>query len=136
MNKKKKSRVLPSLSERQKEIMDIVWELGEMSVFDVRDELLKTREIARNTVRTTMERLEEKGWLEHRVVGRTFVYSAAVPRTQRTSQKIMEVIEDFCGGSAVDLMSTLIEHRGLTKSELSRIEKMLDEAKSGKNKRG
>lgn len=134
MAKKKKQRNLSPLSQRQKEIMEIVWELGEASVFEVRNELLETTDIARNTVRTTMERLEEKGWLEHRVIGRTFFYSAVVLRNQRTKLKIMEFIEDFCGGSAVDLMSTLIEHRGLTRAELTRIEKMLDEAKPGKKK--
>ena len=69
------------------EIMEVVWELGKASVFEVRDELSKRRQVARNTVRTMMERLEEKGWLTHRVIGRTYFYSALVPRDVSIGQR-------------------------------------------------
>ena len=64
----------------QMEIMEIVWEKGELAAVEVRQLLADGRELARETVRTMLERMEDKGWLKHRVVGRTFFYSAAVPR--------------------------------------------------------
>jgi len=51
---------LVPLSEAQREIMEIVWDLGEVSVFEVRETLSKERPVARNTVRTLLERMEEK----------------------------------------------------------------------------
>jgi predicted transcriptional regulator len=68
------------LSPAQQEIMEIVWDKGEVAAVEVRQLLARGRVLARETVRTTLERMEEKGWLKHRVVGRTFFYSAAVPR--------------------------------------------------------
>ena len=51
---------LPDLSPAQRQIMEIVWELGEVSAREVRRVLARTRPVARNTVRTLLERMEEK----------------------------------------------------------------------------
>ena len=72
------------------EIMEIVWEKGEVAAVEVRQLLADGRELARETVRTMLERMEDKGWLKHRVVGRTFFYSAAVPRGATDGQKVVE----------------------------------------------
>ena len=57
---------LPPLSDAQLEIMNVVWQLGEVSAGDVWNVLSERRSIARNTVQTVMTRLNEKGWLKHR----------------------------------------------------------------------
>ncbi|MEM8670340.1 MAG: BlaI/MecI/CopY family transcriptional regulator [Planctomycetota bacterium] len=122
------------LSEKQREIMEVVWELGEASVFEVRDELAKKREVARNTVRTMMERLEERGWLTHRVIGRTHFYSALVDRQDNLGHRVVDMVDKVCGGSPENLMSALLEFRGLSGDEISRIEKMLKDAKRREKK--
>ena len=60
----KKRRELPELTPAQGEIMDIVWGVGEVSASEVQAHPLQTRKVARNTVRTLLERMEEKG-LDH-----------------------------------------------------------------------
>ncbi len=125
----KKRRELPALSQAQLEIMEIVWERGEVSARNVRLLLSKKRNVARNTVRTVLERMEEKGWLRHREDGRTFLYSAAQPRQATIGQKVIEVLDSVCGGSPEELVTALLDYRGLTRDELKRIRQMLDEAK-------
>ena len=51
------------LSEAQLEIMNLVWDQGEVTVADVWKALAKRRKLARNTMQTMIVRLEEKGWL-------------------------------------------------------------------------
>lgn len=119
------------LSDRQREIMEVVWDLGEASVFEVRDVLSRTREVARSTVRTMMERLEEKGWLTHRVIGRTYFYASLVPREANLGRRVVDIVETVCGGSPECLMSALIDHRGLTDGEIQRIEELLEQAREG-----
>jgi predicted transcriptional regulator len=65
------------LSPAQLEIMEIIWDKGEVAAVEVRQLLAGGRELARETVRTMLERMEAKGWLKHRVVGRTFFGSWA-----------------------------------------------------------
>src|SRR5579862_707153 len=118
---------LPALSQAQREIMEIVWDRGEVSAVEVREILSTKRDLAKNTVRTLLDRMEEKGWLKHREVGRTYLYSAAQPREASIGQKVLEVVEHVCGGSPVELVTALLDYRGLSTAELKRIRSMLDE---------
>lgn len=128
------SRPVP-LSQGQREIMEIVWDHGEVSVFEVRQILNQRRPVARNTVRTSLERMEEKGWLTHRAVGRTFFYSPLVRREVSLGRRVVEIVDKACGGEPERLMMALLEYRGLSDDEIKRICAMLDEARSGQKKR-
>lgn len=121
---------LSPLSEAQREIMEIVWEQQEATVSEVRETLLKSRDVARNTVQTVMVRLEEKGWLKHRTSGRTFVYSANVPRRSSLGAKVAQMVDHMFAGSADELMTALLEYRGLSDAEAERIRAMIDQAES------
>ena len=122
------------LSRSQREIMEIVWERGEVSAYEVRSILANCREIARETVRTVLARMEEKGWLKHRVVGRTYFYSAVVPREVTLGRRVLEIVDTLCGGSPETLVTALLDHRGLTDKEAERIQAMIAGAR--KDKRG
>ena len=120
------------LSPAQLEIMEIVWEKGEVAAVEVRRLLADGRELARETVRTMLERMEDKGWLKHRAVGRTFFYSAAVPREATAGQKVIELIDTVCGGSPERLMTALLDYRGLSAAEATRIEALIKQARAKK----
>lgn len=117
------------LSRAQREVMEVIWDKGEVSVLEVTRILNKDRSIARNTVRTLMERMEEKGWLTHRSEGRSFVYSSTVPREESLGQRVMDMVDKACGGNPEKLMMALLQYRGLSDEETKRIRKMLDDAR-------
>jgi BlaI family penicillinase repressor len=127
---------MPELTPAQREIMEIIWERGELSASEVRRILSQTRPVARNTVRTLIERMEEKGWITHRPDGRTFLYSAAQQRSASIGQKVREVIETVCGGSPEALVTALLDYRGLSPTELERIRQMLSKARATKGEKG
>ena len=127
---------MPELTPAQREIMEIIWERGELSASEVRRILSQTRPVARNTVRTLIERMEEKGWITHRPDGRTFLYSAAQQRNVRIGQKVREIIETVCGGSPEALVTALLDYRGLSPTELERIRQMLSKARATKGEKG
>lgn len=126
----------PGLSAAQREIMEIVWERGEISASAAREILSARRSVARNTVRTLMERMEAKGWLTHREEGRTHLYSAARSRDVSIGHKVVEVLDQVCGGSPEALMAALIDFRGLKPGELARIHAMLEAARTRKPRSG
>lgn len=121
-----------SLSPAQREIMEIVWDKGEVAAIEVREVIAESRPVARETVRTIMQRMEAKGWLKHRVVGRTHFYSAAVPREVSVGQKVVELIDTICGGSPERLVTALLEFRGLSKAETDRIQELIAESRKKK----
>lgn len=121
---------LSPLTDAQREIMEIVWERGEATVSEVRDALSSNRDLARNTVQTMIVRLEEKGWLQHRERGRTFIYSAQRPRTSSLGAKVAQMVDRFFAGSPEEMVNALLEYRGLTNDEAERIRSMINEAES------
>lgn len=126
----RKRRELPELTPAQGELMEIIWERGEVTASELRRVLARTRAVSRNTVRTLLERMEEKGWITHREEGRTFLYVAAQPRQVTIGQKVQEVVETVCGGSAEALVTALLDYRGLDSRELERIRQMLARARA------
>ncbi len=123
------------LTEAQREIMDVIWDHDEVTVTQVRDELAKKREVARNTVQTMIVRLEERGWLKHREEGRTFWYSAKRPRLASLGAKVAQMVDRFFAGSPEEMVTALMEYRGLSAVEADRIRQMIDEAETKKGGR-
>lgn len=118
-----------ALSRGEREIMEIIWDMGEAGVLEVTEVLNQQRPVARNTVRTLMERIKEKGWLTHRVEGRSYRYSATVPREESLGQRVMDMVDKACGGNPEKLMMALLQYRGLSDDEAKRIRKMLDDTR-------
>jgi predicted transcriptional regulator len=118
------------LTDSQREIMEIVWQRGQVTVSEVREALASTKDVARNTVQTLIVRLEEKGWLTHREDGRTFIYSAARPKSVSLGAKVVQMIDRLFAGSPEEMVTALIQYRGLSADEAERIRTMIDKAEA------
>src|SRR5579883_603859 len=113
----KPEKSLPPLSEAQTEIMNVVWERGEVTLAQVCAALAARRDLARNTVQTQLARLVEKGWLLHRAEGKAFYYRATVPREAAQSGAAQRLIDTIFAGSAEGLIMRLLDGRKLSKEE-------------------
>ncbi len=122
----------PPLSAVQLEIMELVWERGEVTVQDVWRALSAKRTVARNTVLTLMTRLEAKGWLRHRAAGNAFLYTAARKRGSVLPQFVSHVVDTVFQGSVFGLVSALLEARPVSKEEAEEIRDLIDKARSRK----
>ncbi|MFC1757663.1 BlaI/MecI/CopY family transcriptional regulator [Planctomycetota bacterium] len=116
------------LSRRERQIMDVLFHLGEASVANVRKNM--TDPPGYTAVRTTLTILEEKGLVTHREDGRRYVYK---PResTNRVGKSAMKrVVNVFFSGS---LENALAAHLGdpktkLSRSEVDRLRKLIEQA--------
>jgi predicted transcriptional regulator len=122
------------LTAAQREIMEIIWERSEATVAEIREALSAKRDVARNTVQTLMVRLEDRGWLTHREAGRTFVYSARRPRKESLGAKVSQMVDRLFAGSPEEMVTALIEYRGLTPDEAERIREMINRVEQAKQK--
>jgi BlaI family penicillinase repressor len=112
-------RTSESLTEREAQIMDVVWRLGEATADQVREVLPgKPHD---STVRTLMRVLETKGYLAHESRGKTYVYRAAVARHKAQRVALRSVLARFFSGSAEDLVLRLIEDEHLTQGQLDEL---------------
>jgi BlaI family transcriptional regulator, penicillinase repressor len=119
----------PPLSDAQREIMDIVWDRGEVSVAEVWRALAERRRVARNTVLTLITRLVDKGWLVARREGNAFRWTAALPRDDARREELRRLVDTVFAGSAEGLVMTLLDGGGLSAEEVQRIRAMLLKAR-------
>jgi BlaI family penicillinase repressor len=124
---------LPPLSEAQTEIMNVVWEQGEVTLTQVYTILAAQRDLARNTVQTQLTRLVEKGWLLHRAVGKAFYYRATVAREDARSRVLNRMLTAVFEGSTEGLVMTLLDGRKLSKAEADRIRALIEQAEEGQS---
>ncbi len=73
-------------------------------------------------------RLEEKGWLKHSERSRAFVYSANRPRGVSLGAKVTQMVDRLFAGSPEEMVTALIEYRGLSPDEAQGIRGMIDAA--------
>ena len=123
-------RNLPPLSEAQLEIVNVVWDHGEVTVAAVWKALAERRPVSRNTVSTMITRLEEKGWLRHRVRGTTYLYSVAHSREKILPRLVHQLVDHAFQGSAEGLVLALLEGGRLSAEEVERIKAMLQKAEN------
>jgi predicted transcriptional regulator len=123
----------PPLSEAQLEIMNVVWDRGEVTVADVWKAVASRRKVSRNTVLTMLTRLEEKGWLSRDEEGHAFRYRATVPREVTLGTMIRRLVDTAFGGSAEGLVLALLHGRGVSKEEARRIRDMVARAEGKKS---
>lgn len=120
----------PPLSDGQLEIMQLVWDRGEVTVTEVWTALSKRKTVARNTVLTLMDRLEKKGWLRRRNEGSSHLYSPTRPKQATLGGVVKQLVDTAFSGSAEALVLALISGRGVTKEEADRIRKLIDQAQN------
>ena len=121
-----------SFTERELDVMAVLWEVGSATVAEVKDRL--DDELAYTTVLSVLRTLEEKGHVGHRGEGKAYHYYAKVARNAAGKSALSRLREKVFGGSAEMLLTQLVSDKGLSRDELSRLRALMDE-RLGKKKK-
>ena len=119
------------LGRMEMQIMNEVWGRGTATVRDVHEALSRGRSPAYSTVLTMMRKLEIKGYLSHQVQDRTYIYRATISRGEARRSIVGTLLDRLFEGSAVQLMTSLIEEKKVSRKELEQIHRLLQEDKRG-----
>src|SRR2546423_1967227 len=118
-------------TQRELEILKILWDRGEATVRAVYEEMSLHVPIVQNTVQAFLRTMEDKGLVTHRLEGRTFIYRPLL-RPQDTKQKLVSrVLHRVFDGAIDQLVQSALSLRRPTEQELDRLEALIREAKSG-----
>ena len=109
------------LSELEHLVMEIVWQRGSVMAEEVRVCLAERHPMKESTARTILKRLEEKGYVRHRVAGRTNVYSGIEAAQNVAARAVRQIIERFCGGSVEQLLVGMVANDVVDERELQRL---------------
>jgi predicted transcriptional regulator len=114
-----------TFTERELDIMAVLWDRGPSTVAEVRTAL--SDDVSHNTVATMLTILEKKGHVDHAEEGRAFRYRARVAREEAGRSAFERLIDTVFAGSAEALVTNFVRDRRLSREELERVRAVLDE---------
>ena len=112
------------LTQRELDIMSVLWELGEATVTEVRDKV--DPNLAYTGVSSMIRTLEMKGYVSHRRgEGKTHVYFPVIAAEKAGESALGRVLDKIYGGSPIKLLAHLVDQKKLSEKELARMRDLL-----------
>lgn len=111
-------------TDRELDIMRVLWTRGASTVSEVRDHL--DEDLAYTTVLTVLRTLEAKGHIDHEEEGKAHRYRATVTQTVARRSALAKMVDRVFGGSAELLLTQLVEDRKLSPGEVKRLRALID----------
>jgi predicted transcriptional regulator len=115
----------PVFTERELDIMSVLWSEGSGSVAEVRHALGDS--VGYTTILKLLQILEEKGAVRHEAEGRAYRYFPLVEPGRAGQSALNRILDKIFGGSAELLLSQLVSDRNIAPEELARMRRLLEE---------
>ena len=118
-----------SLSRRERQIMNIVYRLGEATAAQILAEMEDAPSYS--AIRALLRILVDKEHLQHREDGPRYVYAPTVSQQKARARALAQVVNTFFDGSALQAASALLgtSPQKLTKGELDELSALIDAAR-------
>lgn len=125
----------PQLSRREREIMDVVYRMGEATAADVHSHLSEPPTYT--TVRGLLRILVDKGHLSYEQDGKRYIYKPSTPRPAAGVSSMAHVVNTFFGGSAADAFAALLGSKSgaIAPEELARLGELVAKARKNRERR-
>jgi len=118
-----------ALARRERQVMDILYRLGEASAQEILDEMRDPPSYS--AVRALLATMIDKGLLLHRKESRRYVYRPAVSEARAKRSALQQLLATFFEGRPENLVASLLDpkEQQLSASEISRIRELIDPKK-------
>lgn len=113
------------LTKAEEQVMQIMWDLGEALVKDIRDRFSDPKP-ARNTVSTVVRILERKGFVGHRSYGNVYMYFPLITRDEYSKHQLFVLLESYFDNSFPAMASFFAREKDLS---LKEFEELLEETR-------
>ena len=105
--------------------MKVLWKRGPSTAEQIREALPPKHALKDSTVRTILTRLQEKGYVRHKLEGRAFVYSGVEQPRNVAVRAVQQILDRFCDGSLEQLLTGLVENEVVDPAELQQLARKL-----------
>lgn len=120
------------LTKAEEQVMQILWEMKEGLVKDIRDSFAEPRP-ARNTVSTVLRVLEKKGIVGHKAYGNVHLYHPLVSKSDYSKSQLFGLMESYFNNSFPAMASFFAREKELSVKEL---DELLEDTRNEMTKRG
>lgn len=108
------------LTKAEEQIMQILWDMGEGMVRDIRDRFDEPKP-ARNTVSTIIRVLEAKGIVSYRAEGNTHIYYPLVSKREYSKRQLFSLMKNYFDNSFPQMATFFAREKELTIDELEQL---------------
>ncbi|MFC1541671.1 BlaI/MecI/CopY family transcriptional regulator [Candidatus Latescibacterota bacterium] len=115
------------LSKTEWSLMKICWEKGKASVRVIYEETLKEKKRGYQTVKTMLDRMVRKGYLEREKFGPIWLYIPAVSRSKLMAREIEKFANTVLDNTFTPLFVHLEKKEKLTVEEIESLKKLIEE---------
>lgn len=124
---------LEGLGARERQLMEVVYRLGQASVRDVVAELPDPPHYS--TVRTMLNKLEEKGHLWHEEQGRRYIYFPTTAKSETQRNALKRLVRNLFDGSTARTMAALLDlDESLGEREIAELQARIEELREGEER--
>jgi BlaI family penicillinase repressor len=121
------------LTRREREILDVLWELGdEASAEDIRERLPDPP--GYSAIRAMLARLENKGAIRHKEKGLRYVYSPTTSRSAARRTAVQRLVRVFFGGKGDQAVSALLDAEDWSADELDAMARRIQDMKKERSR--
>jgi predicted transcriptional regulator len=117
-----------TLTEAELRLMKMLWARGESAVSDLMAAMPEGEALAYTSILTTIRILEQKGYVNHKQVGRAFFYSPCVEEHEASRSEIRHMMQRFFGNSRERLLLSLLGDDEINLDELQRLKAAIAKA--------
>lgn len=124
---------LEGLGARERQLMEVVYRLGQASVREVLAALPDAPHYS--TVRTMLNKLEEKGHLRHEEQGRRYVYFPTTLKSETQRNALKRLVRNLFDGSTARTMAALLDlDESLGEREIAELQARIEELREGEER--
>jgi BlaI family penicillinase repressor len=120
------------LTEAEWDIMKVVWEKEPCTAGTVQEIMAMSRDRAYSTVKTTMDRMVDKGFLQIERIRNLQLFRSCISEVDARRGEFRKMLKRAFDGALTPMMQFLIEHEGISKEEASQLRKLVNKIQNKK----
>jgi predicted transcriptional regulator len=114
------NRITMQLTKAEEQMMQILWDMGEGLVKDIRDRFSEPKP-ARNTISTVVRVLEKKGFVAHKAYSNVHIYYPLVTKSEYSKNQLFGLMESYFNNSFPAMASFFAREKDLSIKELDEL---------------
>ena len=116
------------VTETELAILDVLWDCGPVAVREIVESLYgEHRPSLHATVKSLLDRLEDKGFIERDTTRFAHQFSAKVDRAAFVGQQLEHIVSSHFDGAVAPMLHALVDHARLSRKERDAIRKIIEE---------
>ncbi len=129
----RRKKTVMELTEAEWEIMRVVWEKEPCAAGTVQEALAATRDWCYATVKLTMDRMVEKGFLKINKIRNLQLFRSCISEVEARRGELRKMLTRAFGGALTPMLKFLIEHEGLSQEEAAELRELVKKAGNGED---